>query len=67
MYSNEYPTWEEIRGEVSAEELLEIIDVAKEVGLDVAIQDYIEATYEAESVLDIDAAYDAMRDDLLTA
>ena len=40
-----YPTWNEIKDEVSQEDLLEIMDTALELGLEVAITDYIEATY----------------------
>ena len=40
-----YPTFQEIKEETSKEELLEIMEIALEIGLDEAIKDYIEATY----------------------
>ena len=45
MTSSTYPTWNEIKDEVSQEDLIEIMDTALELGLEVAIIDYIEATY----------------------
>jgi len=45
MTSSTYPTWNEIKDEISKDDLLEIMDTALEIGLDEAIKDYIEATY----------------------
>jgi len=45
MNNNTYPTWNEIKDEVSQSDLLEIMDTALELGLELAIQEYIEATY----------------------
>ena len=40
-----YPTFQEIKEEISKDDLLEIMEIALEIGLDEAIKDYIEATY----------------------
>lgn len=45
MNCDTYPTWNEIKDDISKKDLIEIMDTALELGLDVAIQDYIEATY----------------------
>ena len=47
MKTQTYPTFQEIQEEISKQELLEIMEVALEIGLDEAIKDYIEATYTA--------------------
>lgn len=62
MYLKIYPTWDEIKDEVSKEDLFEIVVMAKESGIDKAIQNFIEATYSPEHEYDADAAYDAMRE-----
>lgn len=66
MYA-EYPAWSEIKQAVCHADLKEIIDMALEDSMDIegAIQDYIEANYEPTMVPDIDAAYDAKRDEEL--
>lgn len=64
--TEEYPSWSEISGDLSRSELLSIIEVGFDVGLDQAIQDYIKDNYDPVIVDDIDAAYEAMRDDRLT-
>jgi hypothetical protein len=45
MNNQTYPTFQEIKEEISKKELLEIMQTALEIGLDEAIKDYIEATY----------------------
>ena len=45
MNNSTYPTWNEIKDEISKQDLLEIMQTALELGLEVAIADYIEATY----------------------
>ncbi|MCD4667512.1 MAG: hypothetical protein K8R44_02795 [Sulfurimonas sp.] len=45
MNNGTFPTWNEIKDEVSQQDLLEIMITALELGLEVAIEDYIEATY----------------------
>jgi len=45
MKTQTYPTFQEIKEEISKEELLEIMEAALEIGLEEAIKDYIEATY----------------------
>jgi hypothetical protein len=45
MHLQTYPTWNEIKDEVSKEDLLEIMEAALEIGLKEAQKDYIEATY----------------------
>ncbi|MEN4053284.1 hypothetical protein [Sulfurimonas sp. NWX79] len=45
MQTQTYPTWNEIKDEVSKEDLLEIMDAALDIGLEEAITEYIEATY----------------------
>lgn len=62
----EYPSWKEIKCEVSKTDLLDIISAAQDVGIDQAIEDYIKENYEAVLVPDIDAAYEAARDDRFT-
>ena len=63
----EYPSWDEIKENVSETDLKEIIDIALQDNMDIegAIQDYIEAEYEPTMVPDVDAAYDAKRDEEL--
>jgi len=45
MINETYPQWQEVKEEISKDDLLEIMDTALEVGLDEAIKDYIEANY----------------------
>ena len=45
MKTQTYPTLQDIKEEISKEDLLEIIEAALEIGLDEAIKDYIEDTY----------------------
>ena len=40
-----YPTYQEIKEEISKDDLLEIMETALEIGLEEAIKDYIEASY----------------------
>ncbi len=63
----ERPSWSEIKDDVTACDMKEIIDMALEDNMDIegAIQDYIEANYEPTMVPDTDAAYDAKRDEEL--
>ena len=45
MKNETYPSWNEVKEEISKEDLIEIMDIALEVGLDEAIKEYIEANY----------------------
>ena len=45
MNNETLPTWNKIKDEISQKDLLEIMETALELGLEVAIADYIEATY----------------------
>ena len=45
MKNETYPSWNEIKEEISKEDLIEIMDIALEVGLYEAIKEYIEANY----------------------
>ncbi len=67
MYYKEYPTFNEIKEDLSKEELLEIIDMSLDTGLsiDEVISDFIKDTYEDIKVLDVDFAYECYRDMLM--
>ncbi len=70
MYTNTYPTFEEIKEQISKEDLIEIVESAISLhdgDINLAIQDYVEATYEPIKEFDYDYAYDSYKDDLLTA
>lgn len=58
-----YPSWNEVKEEVSRSELLDIIDSALDFSIDDAIQEYIEENYEPREEVDPDAAYDAYKDE----
>lgn len=59
----EYPEWDEIKGEVCKVDLLAIVEMAIEVGIEDAIQGYIEANYEPILIKDMDKAYEEARDE----
>lgn len=63
-----YPTWDEIRLDLTKEDLLGLLDEAidneREIGA--VVFDYIEENYDPEYVEDPDAAYNQMKDDKLT-
>jgi|GEM_PF-2812999 len=70
MYTNTYPTFEEIKEQISKEDLIEIVESAMSLhdgDINLAIQGYVEATYELTKEFDYDYAYDSYKDDLLTA
>jgi len=70
MYTNTYPTFEEIKDEISKKDLIEIIESAISLhdgDINAAIQDYVEAEYEPSKEFDCDYAYDSYRDDLMSA
>jgi len=70
MYYNTYPTFDEIKEDLTKQDLIEIIEAAMTLhdgDIDAAIQDYVEAEYEPTKELDLDYAYDSYRDDQLTA
>lgn len=61
-----YPSWDDIKYEIPQHDLLDIISDALVFGdIDTAVSDYIEENYEPEYEEDVDAAYDAYKDDLL--
>ena len=45
MKNETYPQWQEVKAEISKDDLIEIMDIALEIGLDEAIKEYIEANY----------------------
>jgi hypothetical protein len=69
-----YPKWEDIINEthmmshvlqynVSRSDLIDIIETAREIGIDEAIQDFIEANYEPiDFDTDVDYHYDQIKD-----
>jgi len=59
MYYKNYPSWNEVKEDLSQNDLLEIIEAAQDLGLDEAIQEYIEASYEPSYEVDADALRDA--------
>jgi uncharacterized protein (DUF1810 family) len=73
-----YPKWEDlinetymsrnhgIQHEITRSNLVDILEMAQEIGIDEAIQDFIEANYEPiDWETDIDYYYDQMRDEKL--
>lgn len=65
MHFNSYPTFEEIKEDLTKENLLEIIEMAKDSDLETAINDFIESEYEPVKEIDYDYAYDCYRDEML--
>ena len=64
MYKvNVYPSWDEVKSEVSRLDLLDIIDSALNNDIDDAVKEYIEENYEPRKEIDHDAAYDAYLDE----
>lgn len=60
----EYPSWDEIKANVSKQELLEIVELAIKIdNIQLVIESYIEANYEGTAVPDIDRAYEEARDE----
>jgi len=70
MYSNSYPTFDEIKDDLTKEDLLDIFGVAMTSNggdINTAIQDYIEAEYEPSKVIDYDYSHNSYNDNLATA
>lgn len=70
MYTNTYPTFNEIKEDLTKQDLVEIIDNAvslRDGDINEALKDYIEAEFEPIKEFDYDYAYDSYKDDLLTA
>lgn len=70
MYYNAYLTFDEIKDDLTKQDLMEIIETAMSLNdgdINAAIQDYVEAEYEPIKEFDYDYAYDSYKDDQLTA
>ncbi len=65
MYYDSYPTFEEIKKNLTKKDLLEIIEMAMDSDLETAITNFIEAEYEPTKEIDYDYSYDCYRDEIL--
>ncbi len=65
MYYNSYPIFDEVKENLTKEDLIEIIEMAMDSDLETAIADFIEAEYEPTKEIDYDYAYDCYRDEML--
>lgn len=68
MYHNIYPAFEEIREDLSKDELIELIEMALDTGdMQESINDFVEAKYQTEKDIDGDFIYEQYKDNLLSA
>ena len=56
MYTyEEFPTWDEVKGDISQEDLRDIIDMAlnEDIDIEEAVNDYIESKVDGDAVRDM--------------
>ena len=63
----EFPAWDEVKKDISQEDLRDIIDMAlnNDSNIEEAVTDYIESNYEGKIVVDADAVRDSIVDEEL--